>query len=109
MSMKIVLIAGKKDVNEMMHRFDVFEESKTLAWPDVFVVEDDIPPENAGKVVENFRQAIEDSGEYNVVACFSPGITAGAFVKENVLSISNGKNWAVLGTVLKSYGYLEGE
>ena len=108
--MQIVLISGKKDVGDMMQCFDVFEKSKVLAWPEVFEV--DVKSENAGnsgKIVEKFRQVIEESDDYNVVACFSPGLAEGAFVKENVISISNGKSWAVLDKVLEAYGYLAGE
>lgn len=98
-----VVIAGKKVVDDMMHAADMFEPFKALGTPHKVTVTLK-PGGSTERAMDTVKQGFEHEG-FRVSAIFLPGSLTGFWRDPTVKTISDGKKWAVLDTVLAAYGY----
>ena len=105
-SFNCVVICGSRQMDQMMHSFDVFEKFKALATPKVLEIKRESEPadENLEAISKALREGLEAQGE-RVVAVFFPGKKAGAWVDNTVKVISDGKSWGMLRDALKAYKF----
>lgn len=106
MSEKIrcVVVSGDRQMDEIMHRADLFEPFKAFA--SVEVLEVTLKPNTEhGKAVNDVVYAYNHCGR-RVVAAFIPGRPDGAYLDESVRAISDGKKWCMLDLVLEAYRFV---
>lgn len=98
-----VLISGNRQMDDMLHRFDVFESFKIYAT--IQTIELTLKPGTTDeKGVEDLVKIIEMGGD-RVVAAFIPGRPDGAYVDKSVKAISDGQKWCMLDKVLEAYRF----
>jgi len=101
---EVCILSGPKDMDQLMHAFDVFETSKRLAIPEWIKIthEKRMTIPKAKAMVEGFKKIYEEA-DRNVVAIFIPGDQRSAFIDKNVASCSTGEKWFVLKDFLRNY------
>jgi hypothetical protein len=104
----VVCICGLKQMDDLMHNFDLFERFKALAGVSQIEVHrtSEPTPEQLATLVKTMKDSLEKTG-YRVVAVFSPGRKEGAWKDDTVKCISDGKKWGMLAPVLSAYGWPE--
>jgi hypothetical protein len=101
----IHVISGSKQMDSMIHSFDVFEPSKRLAARKTYdlTFEGEMGLSDRQKVVQAFKLAAEQAGD-SVVAVWIEGDTETAFIDSTVQTISNGTKFQLLQPVLEAFG-----
>ena len=98
-----ILIAGNRQMDQMMHAAGVFESFKVYAT--INKIELTLKPDTTDqKGVEDLIKISEAVGD-RVVAAFIPGRPDGAYVDKSVKAISDGKKWCMLDKVLEAYRF----
>jgi len=100
----IHVISGPKQLDSMMHAFDVFEPSKRLATLESMKISYEGPATLKVRkgIVHAFKQATEQTD--HVVAIFFEGDKKSAFIDPTVQTISDGKKFTLLRPILEQYG-----
>ena len=102
--MKLHLILSPILLDDMIHKFDLFERSKKLVYMEVMELELK-NLENAYNIIIAIRDKINQLGRYKVVALFIPEINGAGWYDEDVQSISDGTKWGLVRDALVKFGY----
>lgn len=102
--MKLHLILSPVLMDDILHKFDLFEGLKKLVTMEIVEVEIK-DKENVNDLLLNIRDKINSLGNHNVVALFLPDIKGAGWYDERVKVISTGKNWLLLRAALFNLGY----
>ncbi len=110
-TIKLVIIAGDLEKTEFMQRADMFEPFKVFAWPNQFNVETECNEvstldELVELLILKDVETLTRQGQ-RIVAIFSPGNPAGAYVDRTVKVISTGSQWVLLDEALRAYNFVE--
>lgn len=99
------IVSGSRQLDGLMHSFDVFEDSKRLATRKTYELayKGEMSLSDRQKTVEAFKLAAEKSGD-RVVAVWIEGDPETAFIDSTVQAISDGKKWQLLHPVLQAFG-----
>lgn len=102
MKINLIVIAGQKNIDAMMHTSGMFESFKAYAMVNVleFTLIDDTARNNA-QLVEKIVQNL--SSEYRVVAAFVANEPNTLYRDATVTVISDGTKWILLDKVLAAY------
>jgi hypothetical protein len=101
----IHVISGSKQMDSMMHAFDVFESSKRLAARKTYKLafKGEMDLSDRQKAVQAFKLAAEQTGD-QIVAVWIEGDPETAFIDSTVQAISDGNKWQLLHPVLEAFG-----
>jgi len=102
--MKLHLILSPVLIDDMLHKFDVFEGFKKLVIMESLEVEVK-DQANVNDLLLKMRDKINLLGSYNVVALFLPDIKGAGWHDEKVNVISTGKKWTLLRVALMNLNY----
>lgn len=106
-SLTTYVISGPKQMDDMMHAFDMFEPSKALATVKTFDLSfvGEASLDDRKKIVQAMKQAAE-AGETpeRVVAAFIFNDPETAYIDLTVKCISDGRKFQLLEPILKSCG-----
>jgi len=102
--MKLHLILSPVTLDSMVHKFDIFEESKKLVYMEVMEVEFK-NHSVAYDLILAIRDKIDQLGRHKVVALFMPEISGAGWYDEDVQTISDGKKWGLVRDALVKFGY----
>ena len=97
--MKIIVLAGDRKKDELMHRAGVFESFKRLV--NVFELELNYSKRPKKEIIEELRKAYNT--EYFVTAVFIEGDDLEKYIDPTVKVISTGKNWCLLLDFMAQY------
>ena len=86
--MKLHLILSPVTLDSMVHKFDIFEESKKLVYMEVMEVEFK-NHSVAYDLILAIRDKINQLGRHKVVALFMPEISGAGWYDEDVQTIDN--------------------
>jgi len=102
--MKLHLILSPVLIDDMLHKFDVFEGFKKLVTFESLEVEVK-DQANINDLLLHIRDKINLLGHYCVVALFLPDIKGAGWYDEKVNVISTGKKWTLLRVALMNLNY----
>jgi hypothetical protein len=102
--MKLHLILSPVLMDDILHKFDLFEGFKKLVTMETVEVEIK-DKANVNDLLLNIRDKINSLGSYNVVALFLPDIKGAGWYDERVKVISTGKKWTLLRVALMNLNY----
>ena len=103
-AMKLHLILSPVLIDDMLHKFDVFEGFKKLVTFESLEVEVK-DQANVNDLLLHIRDKINLLGHYCVVALFLPDIKGAGWYDERVNVISTGKKWTLLRVALMNLNY----
>ncbi len=99
-----MVIAGRKEMDDFMHRLGVFEPSKAIGVP--FRVDLSLKSGcSTEKALADLKRIFQQSG-YRVSAVFAPGTPVGAWRDPAITQISDGKKWAPAIPLFEAWGFV---